>query len=83
MPSISATYYTFHGCINIAPGLVQGGGVLEHWSATENMTGAVEHSEKKGWCARVLELRKTSWSTGKVRKIRWSFDLKLLGALER
>ena len=33
-------------------------GVLERWSATENVTGALERSKKKGWRARVLEMRK-------------------------
>ena len=43
-------------------GRSRGGGVLEHWSATENVTGVLERSENKGWSARVLEVRKTSWS---------------------
>ena len=46
--------------------------VLERWSATENVTEALKSCKKKGWSARVLELRKTSWSTGKLRKIGWS-----------
>ena len=45
---------------------------LERWSATENVTGALERSKKKGWSVRVLELRKKSWSAGKLRKIGWS-----------
>ena len=64
-------------------GPVQGGGVLERWSATENVTGALERSEKKGWSARVLELRKTSWSAGKLRKIGWSAGALILNCLER
>ena len=59
------------------------GGVLERWSATENVTGALERSEKKGWSARVLELRKTSWSAGKLRKIGWSAGALILNCLER
>ena len=43
--------------------------VLERWSATENVTEALERSKKKGWSARVLELWKNSWSAGKLRKI--------------
>ena len=59
------------------------GGVLERWSATENVTGAPERSEKKGWSARVLELRKTSWSAGKLRKIGRSAGALILNCLER
>ena len=47
------------------------------------MTGALERSEKKGWSARVLELRKTSWSAGKLRKIGWSAGALILNCLER
>ena len=65
----------------LAMGPVQGG-VLERWSATENVTGALERSEKKGWSARVLELRKTSWSAGKLRKIGWSAGALILNCLE-
>ena len=67
---------------------------MERWSATENVTGALERSETKGWSATVLELRKTSWSAEKLRKIgwsaehryvleRWSAERKRGGALER
>ena len=42
---------------------------MERWSATKNVTGALERSKKKGWSARVLELRKKSWSAEKLRKI--------------
>ena len=59
------------------------GGVLEHWSATENVTGVLERSEKKGWSARVLELRKTSWSAGKLRKIGCCAGALILNCLER
>ena len=58
-------------------------GVLERWSATENVNGAPEPSEKKGWSARVLELRKTSWSAGKLGKIGWSHGDLILNCLER
>ena len=58
-------------------------GVLERWSATENVTGALECNEKKGWSARVLELRKTSWSAGKLKKIGWSAGALILNCLER
>ena len=47
---------------------------MERWSATENVTGALERSETKGWSATVLELRKTSWSAEKLRKIGWSAE---------
>ena len=47
------------------------------------MTGALERSEKKAWSARVLELRKTSWSAGKLRKIGWSAGALILNCLER
>ena len=56
---------------------------LERWSATENVTGALERSKKKGWSARVLELRKRSWSAGKLRKIGWSAGTLILNCMER
>ena len=47
------------------------------------MTGALERNEKKGWTARVLELKKTSRSAGKLRKIGWSAGALILNCLER
>ena len=56
--------------------------VLERWSATENVTEALKSCKKKGWSARVLELKKkTSWSAGK--KIGWSVGALILNCLER
>ena len=56
---------------------------MERWSATENVTGALERSETKGWSATVLELRKTSWSAEKLNKIGWSAGALILNCLER
>ena len=47
------------------------------------MTGALERSDKNGWSARVLELRTTSRSAGKLRKIGWSVVALILNCLER